>query len=234
MLPIFSKEDILLNKKNNEIVFDFLKNKIIEGYWKEGDKIYSENYISESLNVSRNSVREAIEKMVALDILNKKKGGGTYLNKLNQSIVFNNLIPLLIINSNGYMEILEFRLGFETQNVELFIKNCLPEDVVKLKNSYDKMLENEGNEKFAYYDALFHKILAEGTKNTIIQKISETLNDLLIYHQKHTNEILGCGDGKIDHANILSFIEAKDIEMSKLYMRRHIEKTIERIKNNLN
>ncbi len=220
-----------MKKKNNEIVFDFLKEKIIKKYWKEGDKIYSENEISSMLGVSRNSVREAIEKMVALEVLTKKRGGGTYVNSLDQSLAFNNLVPMVSFDENSYKSVLSFRRGFETQNVELFIENSTDEDIVELEEVYKKMHEFKEREEFSFYDAEFHNVIARGTKNPIIIKISEVLNELLIHHQKDLNKILGSENGIKEHALIMASLKKRDKELSKLYMLRHIERTIKDVES---
>ncbi|MGL5057854.1 MAG: FadR/GntR family transcriptional regulator [Fusobacteriaceae bacterium] len=69
-----------MNKeKASDKVFEYIEEKIVKGIWKEGDKIESENQLAKELNVSRVSVREAISKMVAMGILLKKKGGGSFV-----------------------------------------------------------------------------------------------------------------------------------------------------------
>lgn len=45
-------------------------------------KVTSENKISSELDVSRVAVRQAMDKLIALGLLNKRKGSGTYVNKI--------------------------------------------------------------------------------------------------------------------------------------------------------
>ena len=62
-------------------VFEQLKDQIITGKWKPGFKIPSENKLTEILNVSRITIREALQALVVLDLLEKKKRPGYILMK---------------------------------------------------------------------------------------------------------------------------------------------------------
>ena len=83
------------NKRISDVVFNKIKAKIISGEWTSGMKIMSEPQLVKELGISRVSVREAIEKMVALNVLTKKHGGGTFVSELNASVYLNSLIALL-------------------------------------------------------------------------------------------------------------------------------------------
>lgn len=65
-----------------------LEERIKSGEWNPGDKIDSENQLMEKLNVSRNTVKKAIEEMVQEDILYRIQGKGTFVAhaKFEQSL----------------------------------------------------------------------------------------------------------------------------------------------------
>ncbi|MGL5726114.1 FadR/GntR family transcriptional regulator, partial [Cetobacterium sp.] len=148
-------------KKNSEYVFSYLKDKIMNGDWSEGERITPEISLSNELQVSRNSVREAIEKLVGLGILEKMKGKGTFIKKRDCGLSFNEFLRDSIILKSDYLEILEFRKGFEVRNIELFIENSTKDDLEELQKNYEKMIENKNiGEEFSYYDAKFHDTIA--------------------------------------------------------------------------
>ncbi len=209
------------------MVFDFIQNKILAGEWKAGEKITSELPLAKELGVSRNSVREAIEKMVILNILSKKKGGGTFVREVSESTIFNDLIAHVTLEKDNYLDILQFRKGFEMQNIKLFLKNADDEDIKELEEVYLKMekLKND-SEKFAFYDAEFHRVIARGTRNSIIIKISDILFNLLVFHQKTLNVMLGSESGIRDHKLVLEALKEKDVDLSLFFMKKHINRTI--------
>ncbi|WP_319371094.1 FadR/GntR family transcriptional regulator [uncultured Ilyobacter sp.] len=216
-----------MKRKTSDLVFDFIQNKILAGEWKAGEKITSELPLAKELGVSRNSVREAIEKMVTLNVLSKKKGGGTFVREVSETAVFNDLITHITLEKDNYLDILEFRKGFEMQNIKLFLKNSSNEDIEELEEVYLKMEKLKGDsEKFAFYDAEFHRVIARGTKNSIIIKISDILFNLLVFHQKTLNIMLGSESGIRDHRLVLDALKENDVDLSLLFMKKHLNRTI--------
>lgn len=216
--------------RNSEIVFEYLKNSITDGKWKDGEQITPEIQLAGELGVGRNAVREAIEKLVGMKILIKKKGKGTFVNNNPVEQEFNQMFINSILDRGNYLDILVFRKTFEPENVKMFIENAEKKDYDELENCYNQMLEFKDNgEKFSYYDAQFHNILARGTKNSIIIKISEVLSNIMISHQKSLNTILGSSSGMKEHKLILESILDKDTEMAYYFMRKHITRTIKDI-----
>lgn len=55
-------------------VFDQLKENLVKGIWKPGDKIPSENQLVSLFGVSRASIRMAIQRMITLRLLESKAG----------------------------------------------------------------------------------------------------------------------------------------------------------------
>ena len=60
-------------------VVDYLKKNIESGNWTVGEKIPSENQMTEELGVSRSSIRTALQYLIGLGVLESVHGKGTYL-----------------------------------------------------------------------------------------------------------------------------------------------------------
>ena len=84
-------------ENNSEKVFKYIQDKIINKEWAVGDKITSEIQLAEELQVSRISVREAISKLVAMNVLITKKGGGSFVNSFSTTDYMDELIPFLMM-----------------------------------------------------------------------------------------------------------------------------------------
>ena len=63
-------------KRISDQVFDPLRELIFRGDYQPGQKIMTERELADALNVSRNSVREAINKLVTLRFLEQRQGQG--------------------------------------------------------------------------------------------------------------------------------------------------------------
>lgn len=220
------------NKRISDVVFNKIKTKIISGEWTPGMKIMSEPQLVKELGISRVSVREAIEKMVALNVLSKKQGGGTFVNELNASVYLNSLIPMITLEKSDYIDILQFRLMVEVECTRLCALKCDKLIIQQLEECYEEMLKSRDDiEIFTEKDLEFHKIIASGGENSLVIKVYEILNDLLLYHQKNLYKTLGPSGGVKEHKSILDSIRNGDEELAVIFIRRHIERTIRELES---
>jgi DNA-binding FadR family transcriptional regulator len=214
-------------EKASDRVFKYIEERIANGIWKPGDKITPELQLVEELGVSRISVREAIQKLATLDILVKKRGGGTFVNKFGTSSYMAEILPLLILGESNYKEIMEFRSAIDVIGVKLFVKNADDETVNELENIYEKMEENKDNPKdFFEYDMMFHRVIAKGTENSIFNKITEMTLNITKYYAVEQYHELTSEQRIIEHKLILEAIKSRDAEIASIYMDRHIKRTI--------
>ncbi|MFW6007448.1 MAG: GntR family transcriptional regulator [Halanaerobiales bacterium] len=97
------KED---DDKNKGIYYkkvrDEIKAKIVESTYKPGDKIPSERELCDTYNVSRTTVRKAINDLCNEGILKKYQGKGTFVEKNynNKNNKFKNILFLRCVHSN--------------------------------------------------------------------------------------------------------------------------------------
>lgn len=219
--------------KTSDRVFKKIQEKIFSGQWKPGEKITSEPQLAKELNVSRVSVREAIEKLSALNIITKRQGGGTFINDLKPSVYLNSLIPMITLDLDNYADILEFRLLIESETARLCAERCSEDLIREIEECYKKMLVYEDDiELFTEEDLNFHMKIAEGSKNPLIIKINEILRNLLEYHQRSLYKSLGPSGGVREHKFILDAIKNRDAELAAIFSRRHIQRTINDLKSN--
>lgn len=61
--------------------FEQLRDQILQGTWKEGEKLPSEQELTETLGVSRSSVRQAIRTLADYGMVETRNGTGTYVKR---------------------------------------------------------------------------------------------------------------------------------------------------------
>ncbi|MDW7673270.1 MAG: FadR/GntR family transcriptional regulator [Bacillota bacterium] len=212
-------------------VYNSIVDKILNNEWSSGTKITPENQLSKELGVSRISVREALEKLVALNILEKKQGEGTFVKELKPSFYLNALIPMVFLNKDNIYEIQEFRMMIEVDSARLCTQRCTEEDIEKMEKCYKEMqLYADKPEQFYRADFEFHMAIAEGTKNSLVVKVNNIMHELLMFHHERLHRYLGPEAGLRHHIKILESIKSRDAELASLFMKRHIQQTIEELK----
>jgi GntR family transcriptional repressor for pyruvate dehydrogenase complex len=64
-------------------VYEKLQKMIFDGNWKSGDKLPSENVLAESFGVSRMTIRQELQKLVAIGLVETRIGEGSYVKELS-------------------------------------------------------------------------------------------------------------------------------------------------------
>ena len=157
-----------------QIIIERITSAITSGRFKLGQKLPSEFELMQELNVSRNSLREAMKIMAATGIVEIKRGDGTYLTPQLHPNFLDNVIYSLIFESSSHQEIIELRQTLDEAVLKLAMEKCSEMDINKLED-YIKLMRkyfNEGNiSKAAKLDFEFHLFLTDCCKNVFLARI---------------------------------------------------------------
>ncbi len=165
----FSK---LRNTKMSEAVASQILKMIENGTLKEGDKLPTENELGIKLGASHTAIREGMQRLKMINVLEVKPGRGTFIapkakiNLLN----FSNLN--LEYNKKTIMAILEFRKVIELGVIEIIFDRINDEDLEKIKKCIEHHEKDitTGSQFPPEGDISFHVALAKATHNDIIIK----------------------------------------------------------------
>lgn len=211
-------------------VFEQLRDSIIQGKWTPGTKIPSENELTRMLGVSRITIREALQKLATLGLVETKQGEGTYVKALSAGIYMNSLIPLFLLDKTETLQVLEYRKIIEVGTAGLAAERANQDDIAKLQKIMDNMKKVKDDvEQFAAKDLEFHLALAEITKNSVIIKVNNIIKDILSVSMSDIVRTLGNSDGLYYHKKIIDAIKRKDKELAEQLMEEHLIKTIVRL-----
>jgi len=225
----------ITNQKPADLVYEFILDKIQSGQWPPNSRIWTENKLTDELKVSRVAVRDAIQKLSAMSVLRKVQGSGTYVEGVDIHTLTWALLPVASISEEDFFNIMEFRLNFEVGNITMFINRCTDAEIELLEENYRHMVEHQDSlEMFYQADSEFHHIIAKGTRNFFVIRISELWTNLFIEQHKRIRYTLGPKIGVEDHALLLRYIKERDAELAALHMRRHIKRIMDGMKQHLN
>jgi len=214
----------------SQMVQDYIEKKIMLEEWKPGSKIPSENSLCIELNVSRVSVRSGIEALLAIGLLKKIKFGGTYVSEYNDENYLKVLTPTLIHNFN-YVEMLELRQAIDVLCVELCLKNIDKSVIEELSNLLVDMENYKENEDFFLLDRKFHLTISKYTFNKLIHNINEIMWEVLESNARGEYHMIGNDERIVEHTKILNAIISGDIELARVYSKRHLSRTIKDVKS---
>lgn len=167
------------NTKVYEQVVDQIKQMIIDGTLKKGDKLPTERELSEALQVSRASVREAIKALEVIGLLESKQGAGNYIKENFEQILFEPLSMMFMLEGSTPMEIVEIREALELQTVVSAARNIKADELKYIKDLINKLKECEDEETSIVYDKEFHYAIAKASRNVLIMNVLNVISDLI-------------------------------------------------------
>jgi len=213
--------------KVGEQVFQQLKELLINGVWRPGDKVPSENELADQFNVSRITVRQALQRLGTLGLIETRRGEGSFVKEVDVGDSMNALIPTMYLGENSELEIIEFREIIETECAGLAAKRANEKDINDLKALWKRMndcKERSDLKGFGEADLDFHFKVAEITKNPLVIKTNLILRDVLENAMRTTIDKMGCENGLYYHNKLIQEIEAHDVKAASKTMREHIRK----------
>jgi GntR family transcriptional repressor for pyruvate dehydrogenase complex len=215
-----------------------VKEKIVNGEYKPGDMLPSQDELAKILGVSRASLREAINRLELMGLTESKHGLGTFVKTPSSYDYMSQLSSFLVLDQRSAFELLQARRYIEGSVAALAAKCATDSDIEKMEeilSAMENARDHADVEQYIERDVKFHFLIAESCKNRVLLQIVDILRDLLrqliarvfahssdqlekIYHE--TNKF---------HRNIFNAIKNRDAEAAKIHMESHIEDVRNRI-----
>lgn len=215
-----------------EQVFMQLKKMLIDGEWKQGDKLPSENALADLLGVSRITVRQALQKLGALGLLETRLGEGSFVKEIHASESMQALVPTAILSVDDIEQVFEFRQIIDVESVRLAVQKATRKDIEELRKIHGEMkrLQDEMDPmNFSKWDTEFHFKISKMTGNALIIKTNEILREVINSYIEKIIGKMGCATAIEYHGKIIAAIEAKDEKSAVDIMREHLVNNLEYI-----
>ncbi len=225
------------NKKNYQYIIEQFVKQIADGTINKGDKIPPERSLSETLNVSRSSLREALSVMEILGIINVRSGEGTFVSEFNPMPFIDLIIPVLLKNEEIEEDIIDLRILLEVA--------CARKAAENIKNHPDKpdylrriIAATENTLDYTestQLDIELHKIIYELSGNIIFQTLGNFVSIALSRSVKfNRSKLLQIPENEIilktQHKLLLEAILENNCNRAAEIMELHLNYTKEEIK----
>ena len=174
------KETVANIEQNGKVyllVIEHIKTLIQSGEISFGGKLPSERQLMMTLNLSRNSIREALRSLENIGIIESRHGQGNFLvNHMGKSL--GSIFSLqLFMNQCSDNEISQLRRSIEIGAYLLAVKQAQETEILALAHSLDQM-ECASVEERTKQDKNFHDTLIKISGNRLFQLLNETLSQL--------------------------------------------------------
>lgn len=177
--------DQVRQRRLSDGIVERLEAMILEGTLRAGERLPAERALAEQFGVSRPSLREAIQKLVAKGMLVSRQGGGNYVCHTLGSTFSDPLLALLESNPESQRDLLEFRHTLEASCAFYAAQRATEIDREQLKLAMDvledcyRRVDSVTREEEGVADANFHLAIAEASHNAVLLHTVRGLFDML-------------------------------------------------------
>ena len=155
-----------------------IEQRILEGTLRPGDRLPSERELAVELGVSRPSLREAIQKLVAKGLLHTRERGGTQVTDRLDAQFTGAWEQMLAGHPDVHRDMLEFRGLLESQAAYWAADRCTDVDVKLLDDAHAALqaqYDGAPLEDCVDADLHFHQAIAEASHNVLVSHLCASL-----------------------------------------------------------
>ncbi len=218
------------SRKLSDDIMEQLESMMLDGQLIAGQKLPSERSLAEQFAVSRPSVREAIQKLEAKNLVERKQGGGTFVKPRLNELITEPLLALLSEKPEMQFDLLEFRHALEGMAAYYAALRGQPEDYKALQQALDNLPEST-NQQDKSQEAValvnFYLAMANAAHNMVLQHVMRSLQSMLQDNIQRNLEVLAKhadAGNSINHQrrNIVQAILARDPEQARQASNEHL------------
>ena len=211
------------NEGLTEHIVRRMKEIILEGVLRPGDRLPPERDLSMMLNVSRSSLRQALKAFQVMGVLEVRQGSGNYLTENAPAVLREPQGLLVPLSGVSFAELFEARRAIEAESAACAAKRARRTEIDEMENAILRMKASRDNfAKFAEHDAAFHRAIAVASGNGVFEWFVTLIQQILMEaHIAHArvSKLPGILDA---HRRILDAIRARDSEQARNEMLAHL------------
>ncbi|KIG03722.1 FadR/GntR family transcriptional regulator [Caballeronia concitans] len=215
-------------------IYGDILNSIVEGEFKEGDRLMTEHALAERFATSRPTVREALARLRADGIIVTRRGSGTTVGRRPDPDV-RRFAPLETLSD--IRRCYEFRIVTEAGAAELAALKATDDDIRAIQDAWDQLQRVvEAQQGIgAKDDFAFHLAIARASRNQffiaalagIEEQVAFSMNlsrNLSLVKMLERQRLV-----QREHLEILDAIRAKDAPRAGQAMKTHLESALDRM-----
>ena len=167
------------SEKVSDNIIAQIRDSILSGAVKPGDRLASEKELIEQFGVSKATMREALRVLEVMGLIEVRKGiaGGAFVAKVGMRTTIHSLINFIHFQPVSIREITMLRYLIEPTVAQVAASGITNDDVLNLKKIIGETIEPAGFELSK--EIGFHRYLARMAGNTLLTLLIDFIDNLL-------------------------------------------------------
>jgi DNA-binding FadR family transcriptional regulator len=214
-------------EKGFEKVFAFLRERLLAGSLKPGDRLISERELASLLGVSRPIVREALRALTMLGIVEIRDRIGTVVTRPDVSVLNDFFTFALAQQADMLDDVMQARVAIECQAIRLACERAGIADFERLQRALVR-IEQTINEADAggMADFEFHRAIVVASRSETLNVLHGSMAGLLTHSHRRRRELVRAFPSMNtylveDHRRIFEALVARDPERADATLRKH-------------
>ena len=236
--PVNLRLEPVSHRRTYEEVVEQIRQQILNGHLKVGDRLPGERQLSEMLDVSRASVREAMRVLESMSIIRARTGTGPESGTVIVGEPGSALSDVLVINEAldtiSLDEVIDVRCMLEDAAVRQAVTQADDAAIDHLRRLVADMRREEDPYAFLAMDADFHLAIAEVSENRLIAYLMRSLRGVIhevlsriFPHVDNWDEMRPIVAA--EHEQIVELIAARDVDAAVEHVQAHIRHSVNRV-----
>lgn len=214
-------------------IYSDILSRIIEGEYKEGERLPTEHMLAERFATSRPTVREALAQLRADGIIATRHGSGTTVMRRPDPDV-RRFAPLETLSD--IRRCYEYRVVVEAGAASLAAQKAEDEDIAAIQREWDNLqtiIETSGIG--AKDDFAFHMAVARASKNQFFITALSGIQEQMVFSMnlsRNLSLVKSIERQRLvqqEHLEVLEAIQARDAVRASTAMRAHLERAVNRM-----
>jgi GntR family transcriptional repressor for pyruvate dehydrogenase complex len=190
-----------------------------------GDKLPAERELAEMLGVSRSSIRDAIQSLRLMGLVEPRQGAGTVVRQISAEALVNPLANVIAHQRQLVGELLDFRKMLEPPLAARAATHASPDEIAEMEEILRRQDEKlRGGDLAIEEDSEFHYAIAMASGNSVVLKVLDVIMDMLRETRARSLQRSGRPQKSLaGHRRILTAIKRHDSVAAQAAMRQHIQ-----------
>ena len=153
-----------------------IKQMIVQGELTPGARIPKESDLAGRLGLSRNSLREAVKALSLIGVLDVRRGDGTYVTGLDESLLVTALGFLVDFQRDDtVVQFLEIRRLLEPAAARAAVEYMSAEDIAELEHTLFSLGPTPSVKDLVDSDIAFHRTIAASAGNPVLTALLDSI-----------------------------------------------------------
>jgi DNA-binding FadR family transcriptional regulator len=208
-------------------VIGYVKEAMLAGRLRPGDRLLPERELAVALGVSRPVLREALRGLAQLGLVETRQGSGSVIRRPSPEMLRDVFTFTLAADAGAVEDVMQARIAIECQAIRLASLRAGPAELAAVRSALEDILATvDDAEAGGRADAAFHAALVAASASPTLIAMHDTLSELLlashVARRRETMTTARIRDSLAEaHRAVFAALMARDPDRADATLRAH-------------